>query len=99
MSDTEKLGQMVTQLAAELKEAQEARAKEALAFQKELKEAREAQTAEVNRLVTALGGIANVPPQGDPAIRIKNVLSMRKDLRKSQRVKAFNEKDFDGSKF
>lgn len=116
---TEKLEQMVNQLAAgnvelqqelkesnkalreanikfqqELKEVQEARVAEANRFQEDLRVAREAQHAEVNRVIVALGGMAQVPNQGDVAIRAKNILQMRK----SQRVKLFSEKNFTGNK-
>ena len=82
----------------ELKDAQEARAAEAQRFQDELRAAKDAQHAEVNRVIVSLGGIAQVPDEEDAAIRAKNILQMRKDFRKSQRVKVFSEKDFTGSK-
>ena len=66
----------------ELKDAQEARAAEAQRFQDELRAARDAQHAEVNRVIVALGGIAQAPNQADVAIRAKNVLQMRKYFRK-----------------
>ena len=103
---TEKLERMVEQLAEgnielqeKLRQAQEDREAEALRFQEELRTAREAQTAEVNRVITALGGMAHAAPDpGDAAVRAKNILLMRKDFRKSQRVKPFSEKDFTGNK-
>ena len=46
---------------------------------------------DVDRLIQAIGGL--VPPgQNDAALRAKNFLQMRKDFRKSQRVKNFTEK-------
>ena len=48
-------------------------------------------SGEVTRLIQALGGLA--PPNPDAnALRAKNFLQMRKDFRKSQRVKNFTEK-------
>ena len=96
---TERLEEMVQQLADKLREAQETREAEAQKFQEELKTARDAQHAEVTRVITAIGGMAHVPDHRDGAVRAKNILLMRKDFRKSQRVKPFTEKDFTGNKF
>ena len=54
----------------------------------ELQDARAAQTADVNRIIGALGNVANAPPN-DAAVHAKNFLQMRKDFRKSQRCKTF----------
>ena len=66
-------------------------AEENLKLKQELRESNAAQAANVNRIVGALGDIIQAPPN-EAAIRARNLLLMRKDLRKSQRCKNFTEK-------
>ena len=66
-------------------------AEENLKLKQELRDNNAAQAANVNRIVGALGDIIQAPPN-EAAVRAKNLLLMRKDLRKSQRCKNFTEK-------
>ena len=66
-------------------------AEENLKLKQELRDSNAAQAANVNRIVGALGDIIQAPPN-EAAVRAKNLLLMRKDLRKSQRCKNFTEK-------
>ena len=66
-------------------------AEENLKLKQELRDSNAAQAANVNRIVGALGDIIQAPPN-EAAVCAKNLLLMRKDLRKSQRCKNFTEK-------
>ena len=89
---SEKLEQMVVQLAESNAQLQQSLKDANETYQRDMAAAKAAQTAEIDRLVVALGGIANLPADNNDAIRAKNVLVMRKDFRKSTRCKCFSEK-------
>ena len=80
----EKLGQLVEQLAHQNVQLRESLKDANVKYQQDLQAAKVAQTAEIDHLVVALGGIAQLPADGADAIRAKNVLNMRKEFRKSQ---------------
>ena len=73
----DRLEELVAQLAVENQK-----------LKKDLQDANAAQAANVDRIVNALGDIVQAPPN-EAAVRAKNLLQMRKDLRKSQRCKNF----------